>query len=80
MTLARGVFESLVTTVIGLTIATGAYGFYLVLLGKGRQLLAQLERTGIEVTNLIMDSREQADVVLMRDQVAEAVAKREARR
>ena len=33
-TLARGIFESLVTTVVGLSIATGAYCFYLVLLGR----------------------------------------------
>ncbi|MDQ8189426.1 MotA/TolQ/ExbB proton channel family protein [Roseibacillus persicicus] len=75
-TLARGIFESLVTTVVGLAIATASYGFYLVLLGKARSLLGDLERTGIEMVNLIMDAREQVDVVLMREQVAESVSRR----
>ena len=68
--------DSLITTVIGLAIATGAYPAYLVILGKARQLLGDLERTGIEVVNLISDSRDQADVVLMRNQLAETVSKR----
>ncbi|MEM9081509.1 MAG: MotA/TolQ/ExbB proton channel family protein [Verrucomicrobiota bacterium] len=75
-TLARGVFESLVTTVVGLAVATGAYGFYLTMLGKARRLLGELERTGIEMVNLIMDARDQAEVVLLRDQVAESVKRR----
>ena len=75
-TLARGMFESLVTTVVGLAIATGAYGFYLVLLGKARHLLGNLERTGIEMVNLIMDARDQVDVVLMREKMADSVKRR----
>ena len=75
-TYASAIFESLITTVIGLAIATGAYPAYLVILGKARQLLGDLERTGIEVVNLISDSRDQADVVLMRNQLAETVSKR----
>lgn len=75
-TLARGIFESLVTTVVGLAIATATYGFYLVLLGKARSLLGDLERTGIEMVNLIMDARDQVDVVLMREKVAESVSRR----
>lgn len=75
-TLARGMFESLVTTVVGLAIATVAYGFYLVLLGKARHLLGDLERTGIEMVNLIMDARDQVDVVLMREQMSEQVKRR----
>ena len=74
--LARGIFESLVTTVIGLSIATGVYGFYLVLLGKARHLLGDLERTGIEMVNLIMDARDQADVVLLREQMSESLTRR----
>lgn len=75
-TLAQGIFESLITTVVGLTIATGTYTAYLVLLAKARALLGDLERTGIEMVNLITDAREQADVVLMRNQLAESVSKR----
>lgn len=74
--LARGIFESLVTTVVGLSITTATYAFYLVLLGKARNLLGDLERTGIEMVNLIMDARDQADVVLLRDKMSEAVVRR----
>lgn len=76
VSLARGIFESLVTTVVGLSITTGTYAFYLVLLGKARGLLGDLERTGIEMINLIMDAREQADVVLLRDKMSETVTRR----
>jgi biopolymer transport protein ExbB len=78
-TLARGIFESLVTTVVGLTIATGAYSAYLVLFAKARQLLGDLERTGIEMVNLISDARDQAEVVLMREKMAESAPRRSAR-
>lgn len=74
--LARGIFESLVTTVVGLSITTAVYGLYLVLLGKARSLLGDLERTGIEMVNLIMDARDQADVVLMREKISESVTRR----
>lgn len=67
--MAEGIFESLVTTAAGLSIATGAYIFYLAMLGKGRRLLARLERTGIEVVNLIVDSRAVTDIVSFREEV-----------
>lgn len=78
-TLAQGIFESLVTTVVGLTIATGAYTAYLVLLAKARSLLGDLERTGIEMVNLISDARDQAEIVLMRDKMAESAPRRTSR-
>ncbi|MDE0825267.1 MAG: MotA/TolQ/ExbB proton channel family protein [Akkermansiaceae bacterium] len=67
--MAGGIFESLVTTAAGLTIATGAYVFYLSMIGKGKRLLYRLERTGIEVVNLIADARSQTEIVSFRDEV-----------
>lgn len=67
--MAGGIFESLVTTAAGLTIATGTYVFYLSMLGKGNRLLHRLQRTGIEVVNLIADSRSETEIVSFRDQV-----------
>ena len=67
--MAGGIFESLVTTAAGLTIATGSYVFYLSMMGKGKRLLACLERTGIEVVNLIADARSQTEIVSFRDEV-----------
>ena len=65
--LAKGIFEALVTTAVGLTIATGAYIFYLTMLGKAKRLVNRLERTGIEVVNLIIDARGQTEIVPFRD-------------
>jgi biopolymer transport protein ExbB len=67
--MAGGIFESLVTTAAGLTIATGSYVFYLSMIGKGKRLLYRLERTGIEVVNLIADARSQTEIVSFRDEV-----------
>lgn len=67
--MAAGIFESLVTTAAGLTISTGAYIFYLAMLGKAKRLLARLNRTGIEVVNLIADSRSQSEIVSFRDEL-----------
>jgi biopolymer transport protein ExbB len=67
--MAGGIFESLVTTAAGLTIATGTYVFYLSMLGKGKRLLHRLQRTGIEVVNLIADSRSETEIVSFRAEV-----------
>ncbi|NNC89435.1 MAG: MotA/TolQ/ExbB proton channel family protein [Akkermansiaceae bacterium] len=67
--MAGGIFESLVTTAAGLCIATGSYVFYLSMLGKGKRLLFRLERTGIEVVNLIIDSGAQSDIVSFREEL-----------
>lgn len=67
--MAGGIFESLVTTAAGLTVATGTYVFYLSMLGKGKRLLHRLERTGIEVVNLIADSRSETEIVSFRAEV-----------
>lgn len=66
--MAGGIFEALVTTAAGLAIATGSYLFYLAMMGKGQRLLNRLERTGIEVVNLIVDSRSQAEIVSFREE------------
>lgn len=65
--MAAGLFESLVTTAGGLCVATGAYLFYLVLLGRAKRLLYRLQRTGIEVVNLIVDARADSDIVSFRE-------------
>ena len=39
------------------------------MMGKGKRLLACLERTGIEVVNLIADARSQTEIVSFRDEV-----------
>ena len=66
--MAGGIIEALITTAAGLTIATAAYLFYLAMLGKGQRLLYRLERTGIEVVNLLVDSRANTEIVSFREE------------
>ncbi|NIP98141.1 MAG: MotA/TolQ/ExbB proton channel family protein [Akkermansiaceae bacterium] len=77
--MAEGIFECLITTAAGLTIATGAYIFYLALLGKARRLLHRLQRTGIEVVNLITDAGEATDILSFREEVVAQSRDRETR-
>jgi len=55
--LSGGVFQSLVTTALGLMIAIVMYLFYLYFLGRARRLMHRLERAGIESVNMVCDSR-----------------------
>ncbi len=55
--LSGGVFQSLITTALGLVIAIVMYLFYLYFLGRARRMIHRLERAGIETVNMIVDSR-----------------------
>ncbi|MBI23786.1 MAG: flagellar motor protein MotA [Roseibacillus sp.] len=78
--LAEGTFLSLVTTAAGLCIATCSYVFYLTMLGKAKRLLYRLQRTGIEVVNLIVDARSNSEIVSFREEVeAQQEKERESR-
>jgi biopolymer transport protein ExbB len=55
--LSGGVFQSLITTALGLVIAIVMYLFYLYFLGRARRLMHRLERAGIETVNMICDVR-----------------------
>ncbi len=59
--LSGGVFEALITSVVGLTVAIPLYLFYLYFLGRAKRLVHRLERTGIEMVNLIADAREEEE-------------------
>lgn len=55
--LSGGVFQSLITTALGLVIAIVMYLFYLYFLGRARRMIHRLERAGIETVNMIVDAR-----------------------
>jgi biopolymer transport protein ExbB len=55
--LSSGIFQSLVTTALGLVIAISTYIFYLYFLGRAKRLMHRLERAGIETVNMICDAR-----------------------
>lgn len=55
--MAQGLYESLITTGLGLLVAIPGYLFYLYFLGRAQRLIHRIERGSIEVVNLICDSR-----------------------
>ncbi|MFD0894068.1 MotA/TolQ/ExbB proton channel family protein [Luteolibacter ambystomatis] len=67
--LAGGVFQALVTSVMGLTVAVPMYLFYLYFLGRAKRLVHRIERAGIEMVNLISDARAETGIVSFREEV-----------
>lgn len=57
--LTSGVFVALITSVMGLTVATPMYLFYLYFIGRSKRLVHRIERAGIEMVHLIADAREE---------------------
>jgi biopolymer transport protein ExbB len=55
---ARGVYQSLITSALGLVVAIPSYLFYAFLAAKARHQMHDLERAGIEIVNIIEDNRE----------------------
>ncbi len=61
--LSAGIFQALVTTALGLTIAIPMYLLYLYFYARGKRLLHRIERGGIEMVNLVIDARGESDIV-----------------
>ena len=61
--LAKGVYRSLVTSATGLIVAIPAYVLYSFLASRAKNLIHDIERGGIEVINLIEDSRHQREII-----------------
>lgn len=59
--LSGGVFQALITSVLGLAIAVPMYLFYLYFIGRTKRLVHRIERVGIEMVNLICDARVDLD-------------------
>lgn len=67
--LSSGVFQAMVTTAFGLVIAIPAYLFYLYFLGRAKRLFHRIERTGIEMVNIVCDARTETGIVSIRDEI-----------
>lgn len=67
--LSSGVLQALVTTALGLTMSIPAYLFYLYFLGRVKRLMHRIERTGIEMVNMICDARAETGIVSIRDEL-----------
>ncbi len=61
--LAGGVYRSLVTSATGLIVAIPSYVLYSFLASRAKLLLHDIERGGIEIINLIEDSRQQTSII-----------------
>lgn len=61
--LARGVYRSLVTAAAGIAVAIPAYMLYAYLAQNVRTLMHDMERAGIEMVNLLMQSRQNSEIV-----------------
>ncbi|MBT8036026.1 MAG: MotA/TolQ/ExbB proton channel family protein [Verrucomicrobiae bacterium] len=72
--MSGGVYESLVTTGLGLAIAVPVYLFYLFFYGRVKRMVHRIERTGIEMVNIIGDARDQGEIVSFREE-AEGISK-----
>lgn len=67
--LSAGVFQALVTTAFGLIVAIPAYLFYIYFLGRSKRLFHRIERTGIEMLNIVCDARSETGIVSIRDEL-----------
>lgn len=57
---AKGVYQSLITSALGLVVAIPSYLFYAFLSAKSHSLMHDLERAGIEIVNIIDDARQES--------------------
>ncbi len=57
---ARGVYQSLIASALGLVVAIPSFLFYAFLAAKARHQMHDLERAGIEIVNILEDNRDAA--------------------
>jgi biopolymer transport protein ExbB len=72
---ARGVYQSLITSALGLVVAIPAYLFYAFLSARSRSIMHDLERAGVEIVNLIEDAKSADNIVEFRQPSEEAQAR-----
>jgi biopolymer transport protein ExbB len=77
---ARGVYESLITSALGLVVAIPSYLFFAFLSARSRSIMHDLERAGVEIVNLIEDAKTTDNIVEFRQAVEEIPAKGRARK
>ena len=74
--IAEGIYQSLITTGLGLLVAVPAYIFYLYLVGRAKRLVHRIERGAIEIVNVICDAREQKEQAPLKPSTKKPKAKR----
>lgn len=63
---ARGVYQSLITSALGLVVAIPTYLFFAFLSTRSRSIMHDLERAGVEIVNLIEDAKSTSNIVEFR--------------
>jgi biopolymer transport protein ExbB len=63
---ARGIYQSLITSALGLVVAIPSYLFFAFLSARARSLMHDLERAGVEIVNLIDDAKSVDNIVEFR--------------
>lgn len=61
--LSGGIFQALLTTALGLTIAIPMYLFYLYFYGRASSLLHKIEGAGVEIVNLVVDAQKDGEIL-----------------
>jgi len=69
--MSGGIYESLITTGLGLALAIPVYLFYLFFYGRVKRMVHRIERCGIEMVNIVCDARDQAEIVSFRAEADE---------
>lgn len=77
---ARGVYQSLVTSALGLVVAIPAYLFYAFLSARAQSIMHDLERAGVEIVNLIEDAKSADNIVEFRQPAEEVPARSRSRK
>ncbi len=62
--ISEGVYESLISSATGLVVAIPTFILYSFLLAYTKTLLHDMERAGIEIVNIIVDSRERTSEII----------------
>ncbi len=61
--MSRGIYKSLVNSAVGIAVAIPSYLLYAWLASSVRQFMHDMERAGIEIVNMIVQSRQSNDIV-----------------
>lgn len=61
--MAKGIYEALITSGLGLLVAVPTYLFYLYFVGRTKRLVHRIERGAIEIVNIICDQRDGRNIV-----------------
>ncbi|MEZ5301590.1 MAG: MotA/TolQ/ExbB proton channel family protein [Verrucomicrobiales bacterium] len=70
--ISKGVYESLITSAVGLAVAIPTYVLYSYLAAYAKSLMHDMERAGIEMVNVISDAKHDRAIIDFRAAAAES--------